>query len=112
MEKFFKVFICILIVACIGWAVYSGIDFLNKQKADQKRADEMFTKTWNSEEVQKELQEHIDNMEKAAAEYKEKTDQSLKLMAEADAALGRGDKEEYERLMEEIRNLYGEEVSE
>lgn len=108
MEKFFKVFICILIVVYIGLAVYSGIDFLNKQKADQKRADEMFAKTWNSEEIQKELQGYIDDMEKTATEHKEKTDQSLKLMAEAQAALGRGDKEESERLMEEIRKLYGD----
>lgn len=105
MEKAFKIFVCVMAAVLIGWIVYSIVDTGNKHEESIRKSNEVFARAWKESNTGEELKKIGEDIGRIADDYKETTDKILRLMAEMNAAMERGDTEEADRIMEEIRKL-------
>ena len=108
MEKAFKVFVCVMAAVLVGWIVYSIVDTGNKNREDERMAAEIFAHAAEKENLGEELKKIGEDIGKIADDYKETTDKILRLMTEMNAAMERGDIEEADRIMKEIKKINAE----
>lgn len=108
MEKAFKVFVCVMAAVLIGWIVYSIVDTGNKHAESIRKSNEIFARAWEESNTGEELKKIGEDIGRIADDYKETTDKAMRLMTEMNAAMERGDTEEADRIMEEIKKINAE----
>lgn len=109
MEKAFKIFVCVMAVVLIGWIVFNIVDTKNKHEESIRMTNEVFARAWEAANTGEELKKIGEHIGETAEEYKTKTDQIMDLMLRMNSAMGRGDTEEADRIMEEIEKIQSDE---
>lgn len=90
-------------VALIVAIVMVVVTLVGQRNAAKKNAQEAFAKAWYAAEPEKKLAELQENLAEIRSGAKESSAKAAELMQKAEEAIARGDYDEAERIMKELR---------